>query len=298
MIIRSNDEQDVLFKVYRSVYPEHWGGYKEIFDHHHQDIEISCIVSGSGTYDCGGTEYSFKPGDVFLHCVNERHCLHNVEPDSQLTMVVFRFDQKLVWMQGSDWDKYMQLFMEKSPVGHHINSEAKEAKEICSLLQNSFNECKKQEKAYQLIVKAYLSMMLAYFFRYFYDDLTKAKLTVIPQHKRAIACSMAYISRNLDSNITLDSIAAEANMSLSYFSTVFKKLNGVTVWEYITNQRIEKAEYLLETTNIPIIEISENCGFNNISNFNRAFRKITGRTPRNYRKYPFLDDSTALKEKK
>lgn len=41
---------------------------------------------------------------------------------------------------------------------------------------------------------------------------------------------------------------------------------------------------MLETTDIPVIEISENCGFNNISNFNRAFRKITGGTPRDYRK--------------
>ena len=85
-------------------------------------------------------------------------------------------------------------------------------------------------------------------------------------------------------DITLDSLAEAAHMSRSYYSTIFKKLNGVSVWDYITNQRIDKAEQMLETTDIPVIEISENCGFNNISNFNRAFRKITGGTPRDYRK--------------
>lgn len=286
IVIRSNNDQHVLFQVFRSIYPQHWSGYKEIFDHHHPDIEISGIVSGRGTYYCEGVEYSFQAGDVFLHCVNDQHCFHKIDPAQQLIMVVFRFDQRMIWSQGRDWteNEYMQLFMENSGIGHHILHTAKEAQTICTLLQESFDECMNQEHAYEMIVKAKLLTILANLVRYFYNDLPKITLKVNPKHKLAVEKSMEYITRNLDLDITLDSLAEAAHMSRSYYSTIFKKLNGVSVWDYITNQRIDKAEQMLETTDIPVIEISENCGFNNISNFNRAFRKITGGTPRDYRK--------------
>ena len=73
-------------------------------------------------------------------------------------------------------------------------------------------------------------------------------------------------------------------MSRSYYSATFKQLNGVSVWGYITAQRIDRAQHLLESTSLPVMEISEHCGFNNIANFNRSFKKITGKTPRGYRK--------------
>ena len=50
------------------------------------------------------------------------------------------------------------------------------------------------------------------------------------------------------------------------------------------NMRIENAQHLLETTDRSILDISGSCGYNNISNFNRAFRRVTGKTPREYRK--------------
>ena len=73
-------------------------------------------------------------------------------------------------------------------------------------------------------------------------------------------------------------------MSRTYYSTMFKMLNGVSVWTYIINQRIDRAQQLLEKSEMSVIEICEKCGFNNLSNFNKAFKKITGKTPSEYRK--------------
>ena len=63
-----------------------------------------------------------------------------------------------------------------------------------------------------------------------------------------------------------------------------KVLNGVSVWDYITEQRINLAQYQLETTEKSVTQVSEACGFNSIANFNRAFKKLTGMTPREYRR--------------
>ena len=68
------------------------------------------------------------------------------------------------------------------------------------------------------------------------------------------------------------------------FSTVFTSLNGLKPWDYITIRRIEKSKSILKDTDLPIIEIADKCGYDNISYFNRMFKRITGFSPTEYRK--------------
>ena len=71
-------------------------------------------------------------------------------------------------------------------------------------------------------------------------------------------------------------------MSKTYFSSSFRKLNGISPWEYITIKRIERAIHLIETTSLTKIEIAFKCGFNNASNFYHAFKRVTGKTPADF----------------
>ena len=71
-----------------------------------------------------------------------------------------------------------------------------------------------------------------------------------------------------------------------YFSAIFKRLNGVSPWRYITAKRIELAQDLLTRNRMSITEVSQIAGYNNADNFIRAFRQITGTSPSAYRKHP------------
>jgi len=73
-------------------------------------------------------------------------------------------------------------------------------------------------------------------------------------------------------------------MSSAYFSTLFKKLNGMTLWEYVQSRRIELAAEKLLSTDRNVGEIAMECGYNSISNFNRSFKTVIGQTPVAYRK--------------
>ena len=96
--------------------------------------------------------------------------------------------------------------------------------------------------------------------------------------------AIRYIDENLEQKLTLRTIADVACLTPTYFSSVFKKLNGVSPWEYITIKRVERAVEMLKTTDLTKLEIAERCGFSGSSNFYKAFAAVTGKTPSDYQR--------------
>lgn len=92
-----------------------------------------------------------------------------------------------------------------------------------------------------------------------------------------------YIHEHLDQNLTLIKLAAIVNLSTHYFASLFKQSTGFTPHQYITRCRLEKAKKLLQQTELPIIEIALEIGFQNQSHFTRVFRKYLKVTPKAYR---------------
>jgi AraC-like DNA-binding protein len=111
-----------------------------------------------------------------------------------------------------------------------------------------------------------------------------------PVPNNFISSAISYINSNLSEKITIDEIAETCHMSKYYFCRRFKKSLGITVMEYILKSRIANAKTMLESTNTPISEISEQCGFSSFSYFSRVFRENTGDTPNAYRKNRINDD--------
>tara|TARA_R110002167_G_scaffold61071_2_gene172211 strand:+ start:13778 stop:14665 length:888 start_codon:yes stop_codon:yes gene_type:complete len=92
-----------------------------------------------------------------------------------------------------------------------------------------------------------------------------------------------YIQENFDRKITLSEIAELVNMSVVSFNRFIKKRTGKTFIEYINDTRISYAARWLIETDLSIGEIGYKCGFNNMANFNRVFKKVKGITPSTYR---------------
>ncbi|MET6996013.1 AraC family transcriptional regulator [Chitinophaga defluvii] len=92
-----------------------------------------------------------------------------------------------------------------------------------------------------------------------------------------------YIMRNFDRDITLPEIAGLANMALTTFCNFFKEHYRVTFVEYLTNVRIGYACKLISEKDQSIAEVAYECGFNNLANFNRQFKKLKKMTPREYK---------------
>jgi AraC family transcriptional regulator len=94
--------------------------------------------------------------------------------------------------------------------------------------------------------------------------------------------SISYIHAHLEQRLTLQEIAAVTGMSQYYFSRLFKQSMGVTVHQYVTQQRIERAKQLLKLRQLPLAEIAIRCGFADQSHFTKSFRKLVGVSPKVY----------------
>lgn len=94
---------------------------------------------------------------------------------------------------------------------------------------------------------------------------------------------MKYINTYYNENITLKDVAAVVNLNPNYVSQIFKKNAGTTFSHYLINLRITNAKKMISTTNTSINEIAAETGFNDYFYFLKTFKKMTGKTPSEYR---------------
>lgn len=107
----------------------------------------------------------------------------------------------------------------------------------------------------------------------------------------AVERAQRMMRADLEKDWTLAEVARAVGMNASYFSDVFHRTSGETFSGWLAARRIEKAKSLLESTSLRVGEIAFACGFRSISQFNRRFKEITGKTPSAIRANPALYDS-------
>jgi ligand-binding sensor protein/AraC-like DNA-binding protein len=110
------------------------------------------------------------------------------------------------------------------------------------------------------------------------NNLENIELSISP-----VGPAITYIKNNLNKNISLDTAASLCSLSVSHFSKVFKKEVGKNFKEYLNGKRIEKAKYLLKSTNNTIYNIGYSLGIEDTSYFTKMFKKYVKVTPKKYR---------------
>lgn len=105
----------------------------------------------------------------------------------------------------------------------------------------------------------------------------------IKKFSPAVQKAILLIDAALSADLSPRSLAKHQNLSLGYLSAIFKRETGKTVSEYIREKRIDRAKYLLGTTNLQIGTVALHCGIIDVQYFSKIFKKQTGKTPKEYR---------------
>lgn len=95
--------------------------------------------------------------------------------------------------------------------------------------------------------------------------------------------TMSYVQLNLSENLTVAQLADRINQNQDYFSKQFLIHTGQRPLNYIHEKKIERAQYLIATTNNTFLEIALNTGFSNLPHFSKIFKQIVNLTPGEYR---------------
>lgn len=92
-----------------------------------------------------------------------------------------------------------------------------------------------------------------------------------------------YIENNIEKNIKISDIAAHFGYNEKYLSHLFAEITGTTLKKFILSRKIDAANFMLADSNKAILDIAKSLGFSDSHNFSRAYKKMTGLTPSEYR---------------
>jgi AraC family transcriptional regulator len=104
-----------------------------------------------------------------------------------------------------------------------------------------------------------------------------------PRHASRVTEAIRRIEAQPEEQMTLRQLALDAAMSPYHFLRTFNVISGVTPYQFVLTQRLRRAALLLRRTTDPVSVIAYEAGFNDLSTFNRRFRRIMGMTPGSWR---------------
>jgi AraC family transcriptional regulator len=99
-----------------------------------------------------------------------------------------------------------------------------------------------------------------------------------------IPAAVNYICTHLQEQLTVNTLAAQAHLSADYFSKLFQEETGERPLAFIQRKRIERAQFLLVTSALPLAVVAKETGFEDLSYFSRTFKSLTGHTPGEYKR--------------
>lgn len=260
-------------------------------EHRHTAFELSLVCRGQGVYQVGSRRYRFGAGDVFLFSTSEPHCIVEVTGGEALDIMNLQFEPRFLWSAENMLYRvqYPDVFFSRNACFSHRLSDRRDmAPELAARLEALWREFVGQKTDYRLMVKLQILELLVLIRREYAQWFREPAEPVSGAYLAQMERAQDYVDAHLSEALQLERVAREAAMSPAYFSTLFKKLNGVTLWEYVQSRRVELAMEKLRTGSGTVAEVALECGYNSISNFNRSFKTLTGLTPSQYRKQKTL----------
>jgi AraC-like DNA-binding protein len=253
--------------------------------HWHKEVEVIMVEQGEVVLTVDGYTCVGKENDILFINSEQLHQVMLEKDGSRYFSFVFHLD----WLDFK-MDDYVQttiLNPLKNDLGFPLivtpqfSCHQSLSRELLSLKQIYHM----QPDNYQLMIKIalYRIILLLNANQLFVPGTSHG---VMGHSQSAIRVSelMEFISTHYREHITLEQAAEIMHMSPKYFSSFFSKTFTISFVQFINNYRIDQACILLKTTDLPILEIAFEVGFENISYFTKKFKELKGYTPKEYRK--------------
>jgi AraC-like DNA-binding protein len=249
--------------------------------HFHPELEIVYIKEGSGKRHIGNHISQYYGGDLIMVGPNLPHYGFTDRFSGTKTEIVLQFREDFLGkelFEKIEMGGISRLF-EKSKSGISFYGNTKE--EVGQRMESLFymNNFERVIELLKILNIMSISREL--------NVLNASGLVLETTHSRASQLDeiFTYVRNNFQEDIPLSKISEKANMTEPSFCRFFKKNTNKTFIEFLNEFRITHACKLLSDTDMSITDICFECGFNNFSHFNNFFKRVTGKSPSEYRKH-------------
>jgi len=147
-------------------------------------------------------------------------------------------------------------------------------------IYNLYDAMSESEKKSRIAQSAFANMFLSC--RTINSDIGHSDIKSLTQYNH-FTMMLKYINRHYTNNLTVKAIAAHFSLSDAYIRELFDKYLGYSPKNYIIRRKVSQASRLLINSNDPLSTVSADCGFGDVYQFSKTFKKITGYTPSAYR---------------
>ncbi len=261
---------------------------------HWQDsMEIIYIKRGSGIVQVDFGIYTAQEGDIFLVLPGHLHSIRGIF-QNRMEYENIIFDMSFLGSDNVDLcsQKYLQpIISEKLLFPAFIGKAHPFYEAIARCLDSSDRLCSMRPNGYELGVKGHMIILFSLLVQIAKDRENKTSVSSDSKNIEKLKAVLSHIETDYGKRLTVDAIAMECGYSASHFMRWFKEMTGTGFAGYLIEYRLGKAAQSLRDSNDTILEISQQNGFDNLSNFNRLFKKRFQMTPSQFRKQNFTKNS-------
>ncbi len=245
--------------------------------HCHQRCEIMFVLSGKCRIQTGRAEFPLTAGQYIFLDENVPHAL-NIQDEKGCSILNIEFS-----CRKDSGFCYIKPARENSPAVRHFLSRsvpyfvAENRENFGAVIKDLIAQLERGVQVDRFLIGNLLERIL----------LELAEASIGSKERGSVLYvrrAVTFIRQNSAQPLRAEQIAQAAGVNRSYLQSLFRLEFGCGIMAYVNRIRIKNAEFLLANTQMPLVEIAAETGFNSRQNFSLAFEKFTGFTPSAFRK--------------
>lgn len=276
--IKSHGLADFPFNIYLcsipldfSLVPPHW----------HNDMEIIYVKKGKGQVIVDLEPFTANQGDIIVVPPGQLHSIEQLEDYSmEYENIIFQLNMLMAVQGDICTEKFFQPLLQRQiGIPNHYMPDAPTYPILSGCLDAMDNICKAFSPGYEFAIKGQL-------FTFFHALISSAP-ALLPTHQNKsldrLKDILKYVETNYSEKISISDAAKICGFSQSHFMKFFKNNMAVSFTDYLNDYRLTMAARLLISSSDTIVNVAAETGFDNLSYFNRLFKRKYGCTPTAFR---------------
>ncbi len=252
--------------------------------HIHDCYEVYYSISGGKQFLIDNCFYTIEKGDIFLINQFESHYLSQIDSQTHERIILSIAPDylKRLSTEKTDLDRCFQFRDTRMPHRLHLNPE-----EQSRFLYYIHRFAENQGLGEDIIDEAVFLELMVFLNRAFdrrCRTLEEESTSGAPGYRSQVDEILSYINTHIQGSLSLEELSSHFFLSSSYICRIFKAATGTTINKYITAKRITLSKSLL-SQGYSVNEACEACGFNDYSNYLKAFTKAVGISPKKYAQF-------------